>query len=124
MDNSVPATSTAFSEQSISVDVNDDISSISDETNVELKALGTSKHSYVFLLLFLWKTQFLLLSVRDSYFWSILNFITKPVAVFSIFATIAIPIGIIIVYFTSPKQPGMFFSFFFYILISTFEIYL
>ena len=121
MDNSNQATSPASSEQTISVDVNEDANPGSNEANDELKTPGTSKCSNSFRLSS-WQIRFPLLYVK-SHFWSILNFITKPVAVFSIFVTIAIPIGLFIVYFTSPKQPGIFFSFF-DILISTFEIYL
>ena len=121
MDNSVQASSPASSKQTISVDVNEEKNPVLNEANDELKTPGTSKCSHSFRLSS-WQIRFLLLYVK-SHFWSILNFITKPVAVCSIFATIAIPIGIIIVYFTSPKQLGMFF-FFFDILISIFEIYL
>ena len=124
MDDSVQAASRAFSGQPLSIDENKNMSSILSEHHAasvsnDNKDRGredaTWKCPYVFLFFFKGQTRFLLLFARKCYPWLILDFITKPYILFSMFLSIAMPIGIIIVYFNAPKQISKFF--FFYTLV-------
>ena len=55
--------------------------------------------------------------VRKDDLWLMKNVLTNPYGLFSIFFSIAMSTGIMIVYFTTPKQLGMFFFFFHIVVI-------
>jgi hypothetical protein len=72
----------------------------------------TLKYLYVFF--FFISNMILLLFARKFCLWSILNLITTPAGAFCMLLCIAMLVGIVVICFTAPKQPGM--SFLFYIL--------
>jgi len=121
MDDNAQSFNHSSSKKNVSVDPKEAANSISNVYNAGRIHNGTSypmkmhkRRKTMYAFFFLYQVRSPLLFSRRYWSWLTLNLITNPVFTFWMLFSIAMLIGILVICFTAPSQPGM--SFPFYIL--------
>jgi hypothetical protein len=80
------------------------------EQNAEHATDEAAKTKYMIFFFYI-KQDSIVLFTRNGSYWPMLNFIANPIVASTTFLCISMLIGILVIYFTAPKQQSMFLSF-------------